>query len=342
MPIQRNDQPTAMNEPGIGTGQPAALRIPVRAMSCAIVLAMIAYVAMAVLADREALARQVAAIPAGLWPVLVGLSLLSYLLRFARWQRFMANLGHRIPLLRNLEIYLSAFALTLTPGKAGETIRSVYLHPHGVGYAQSLGAFIAERLLDLAAVGLLAMLAIALVPQHWPWALTALSVCMAAMLLLRTRILSLAAARLAGRGAGKHVADAISAMGMLLSRRILAQALPLSFLAWMAQGISLYLIVNTLAYPLPLPTIVGIYCLSILAGAASFIPGGLGATEAAMALLLAAAGVGRGDAIAAALLSRGVTLWLAVGIGVIAMSRIALLPQSVNHLDAKHAGRPDC
>jgi len=99
-------------------------------------------------------------------------------------------------------------------------------------------------------------------------------------------------------------------------------------MAWMAQGVSLYLIVDALGYELTASTVVAIYCLSILAGAASFIPGGLGATEAAIVLLLSAAGVGQTDAITASLVSRSLTLWLAVGIGVVAMTKAALANRS--------------
>lgn len=47
-------------------------------------------------------------------------------------------------------------------------------------------------------------------------------------------------------------------------------------MACMAQGVSLYLIVHALGYELTASTVAAIYCLSILAGAASFSPGGLG------------------------------------------------------------------
>ena len=133
--------------------QSPASRIPVRAISLAIVLAMVLYVGMATLADWDAFGTAVAALPGMLWVQVVLLSLLSYLLRFVRWHRFIIALGHSVPVLRNLEIYLAAFALTLTPGKAGETVRSVYLYPYGVSYPQSIGAFVSERLLDLVAVG---------------------------------------------------------------------------------------------------------------------------------------------------------------------------------------------
>jgi len=87
------------------------------------------YVGMATLADSGEFRAAVSALPGILWFQVVALSLLSYLLRFARQHHFIGIMGYGVPLILNLEIYLAAFALTLTPGKAGETIRSVYLYP---------------------------------------------------------------------------------------------------------------------------------------------------------------------------------------------------------------------
>lgn len=301
-----------------------AIRIPLPALSLAVVAAVLVYAFMATMADWPAFARAVSSAPAAMWMQVVGLSLASYLARFLRWQYFLAALGHSIPVARGLEIYLSGFALTITPGKAGETIRSVYLRPYGVSYPDSIGVFIAERLLDLIVVGLLACLAVLAFPQHRSWTLGAVFMCAAAALLLRSRMLSFLVSRVARQRLGKHAADGIHAVRFALSGKRLAAALPLSVLAWGCQGFSLYLVVRSLGYDMSAMSVIPIYCLSILAGAASFIPGGLGATEAAIALLLAAAGVSGSDALTASLVSRGLTLWLAVGIGVAAMSKIAL------------------
>ncbi len=65
--------------------------------------------------------------------------------------------------------------------------------------------------------------------------------------------------------------------------------------------------------------IIGIYNISILAGAISFIPGGIGATEAAISVLLISMGMDASLAVAASLVCRGMTLWLAVFIGLISM-----------------------
>jgi uncharacterized membrane protein YbhN (UPF0104 family) len=304
--------------------QATASRIPVRSISLAIVVTMVLYVGMANLADWEAFGSAVSAFPWALWVQVVALSLLSYLLRFARWHHFIGAMGHRVPVVRNLEIYLAAFALTLTPGKAGETIRSVYLHPYGVSYPNSIGAFISERLLDLFAVGALASLAMSMFPEQRPWMLAAIASIVIVILLLRSQLITLIVRRGARSSVVGHAKTLIATVRFLLYGRRLAVVAPLSLAAWAAQGVSLYLIVHALGYEFAAGTVIAIYCLSIMAGAASFIPGGLGATEASIVLLLSVVGLSNTDAIAASLLSRGLTLWLAICIGIGAMSKIAL------------------
>ncbi|WP_175543849.1 lysylphosphatidylglycerol synthase transmembrane domain-containing protein [Atopomonas hussainii] len=294
----------------------------------AIVATVVMYVGMATLADWETFGAAVSALPSLLWAQLVVLSLVSYLLRFARWHHFIIALGHKVPILRNLEIYLAAFALTLTPGKAGETIRSVYLHPYGVSYPRSIGAFVSERLLDLVAVGALASLAVSMFPEQRLWILAAVACIVIVILLLRSHLITLIGKRAARSSVVGHAANLVATVRFLLSGRRVAVGAPLSLMAWTAQGVALYLIVDALGYELTASTVVVIYCLSILAGAASFMPGGLGATEAAIVLLLSAAGVGQTDAITASLVSRSLTLWLAVGIGVVAMTKAALANRS--------------
>ena len=61
----------------------------------------------------------------------------------------------------------------------------------------------------------------------------------------------------------------------------------------------------------------------MLAGAVSFLPGGLGGTEATMVGLLAWSGMALPDAVAATVLIRVCTLWFAVLLGVAALPIVA-------------------
>lgn len=94
----------------------------------------------------------------------LGLSLINYGLRFLRWQTYLSVLGHPLPIVPSGLIYMAGFALTTTPGKAGEMLRGVFLKQYGMPYTHSTAAFLSERLSDLVAVVLLALLGITLYP----------------------------------------------------------------------------------------------------------------------------------------------------------------------------------
>jgi uncharacterized protein (TIRG00374 family) len=68
-----------------------------------------------------------------------------------------------------------------------------------------------------------------------------------------------------------------------------------------------------------LPFAFSVYSLSTLAGAISFIPGGLGSSEVVMLGLLTWTGIPEAEAVAATIIIRLATLWFAVALGGIVM-----------------------
>src|SRR3954447_10071384 len=82
-----------------------------------------AIVALSVYAGLDDVLAHLRSIDARLIALMLGLSLLNYLLRAWRWQIFGNGLGIRLPWGRNLIYFVAGFALTATPGKAGEGLR---------------------------------------------------------------------------------------------------------------------------------------------------------------------------------------------------------------------------
>jgi uncharacterized protein (TIRG00374 family) len=96
----------------------------------------------------------------------------------------------------------------------------------------------------------------------------------------------------------------------------------LSVASWFLECLAFWVVVRGLpGARLALPTATFIYSAMTVAGALSFLPGGLGVTEAGMLALLGtfATGVGRGGAAAATFVTRACTLWFAVAIGLVAL-----------------------
>lgn len=295
-----------------------------RGLSVLLVLALVAYLLIAKPVSLGDLVQQVQALPLVLWIQLIGLTLVSYAARFTRWHHFLIALGHAVPWGRQLHIYLAGFAMAVTPGKAGETVRSLYLKPLGVGYVHSVAAFLSERLLDLLTVSLLATLAIGWLPDHRTSAWLAVAGCVTVVWVFRAHGLEWLARRVGVGALGRHTADGLAAVSHLLSGRRLGWALPLSAMAWSAQGLAMYAVLHTLGHDIAATDAVAIFALGLLAGVASFIPGGVGATEAAMVLLLHTQGVGTADALTAALLSRTLPLAVGLTVGVVALGGLAL------------------
>lgn len=275
------------------------------------------------------------------WGIILGLSLVNYGLRFMRWQGFLVRLGYRVPVVPSLAYYLGGFAFTTTPGKAGEAIRSLYLKRRGVTYVHSLAALFAERFIDLVAMVILALSAAwAYSAARWPVLL--LSVVILAVLPLAhhsgvhrwldKRLVQLSSQRV--KTLGSHFLDLLRSSAKLMRSTPLYLGLILGLAAWGAEGIAFHVILESLDIPVGLGLAIGIYAVSVLAGALSFIPGGLGSTEAVMGLLLMLSGADTATAVAATLICRIATLWFAVAIGLLVIAvletRTACDSSSVN------------
>jgi uncharacterized protein (TIRG00374 family) len=293
-----------------------------RALAISVLAALVLYAGSSLFTGAEDVLGAVSRLDARVWMLVLGLSLLNYSLRFCRWQWYLARLGHVIPPLRHLAYYVAGFAFTTTPGKVGEAIRSIYLRPHGVSFADSLAAFFVERFLDLLSVLLLGMLIARLFSDVW-WPSICAAVLVVAILaaVVNPRLRSAVTAwlgrsrspRVQSLGAQLH--SLMRSSEALLSPRMLLGGVALGLVAWTAEGTGFYLILRDLDVEVSAPVAIGVYAAGMLIGALSFIPGGLGSTEAAMVLMLTVVGVEVTSAIAATIVCRVATLWFAVALG---------------------------
>lgn len=249
------------------------------------------------------------------------MSLLNYGLRFLRWQLYLAALGHRLPWRPSLRIYLAGFALTTTPGKAGEALRGVFLKQWQVPYPHSFAAFFSERLSDLFAIVLLTLAGLSIYPQAQPLILLGVALVCAAWVVLSQQALLAQCARLLPAQESNAVRLLRHLLQVLLEAQrchrpgLLAGATALSLVAWSAEALAFWWVLQWMGADVPLAFAVFVYAIAMLAGALSFMPGGLGGAEAAMIGLLVWKGMPAADAVAATVLIRLATLWFAVAIG---------------------------
>jgi uncharacterized protein (TIRG00374 family) len=267
---------------------------------------------------------------------IVLLSLCNYALRFERWRLFVKALGHQLPLGRHLLYYLSGFAFTVSPGKAGEAVRSIYLRGHGVSYAESLAAFFCERLLDLLAVVLLASLVVLQYQAYRPLVGGVLLLVVVMLFVVSRPALPQWLKRLSSQRSGRlagilsNIANLAQHSMHLLRPQLLLVGIAVGILAWAAEGLGFYLICAGMHIDVSVTLAIGIYSVAVLAGSAAFfLPGGIGGMEIVMTtLIVQASGVSVATAVIATLLCRLATLWLAVLIGIVAAWAVELKPRT--------------
>ncbi len=260
------------------------------------------------------------------------LCLLSYGLRGLRWRAWMAHYGRHFGWLQGLRLYLAGYAFTPTPGNVGEAVRGLMLARNPLSTAQSLGIFGAERLADLLCLLLLCLPAVGwllghgAVQAHPVWLTVLLAVSALAVLALMLAIVFRRALRQRFRWLQKSWLQ--EAWRCLAVRPLVWFALTLT--AWAAQGVAVWLLCRELEVHLQWLTATGFYAVAMVAGALSALPAGLGGTEAVLTGLLVAQSATPGQALTITVLARLLTLWLAVGIGLVALLYSAAIRKEIS------------
>ncbi len=304
-----------------------------RAAIISVVLAVGAYAALALWSDAARFAQAVRSLGVSVGASILALSAANYALRSLRWRFFLARLGHALPWRSCAVNYVSGFALTTTPGKAGEAIRSMLLKRRfGIAVTDSLAAFFAERFSDVLALALLCALALAFLP-YGAYVAAGVVVLVALALWIaaadaRTANVAHGIARILPHRYAAPLASLIGQAGRLTRGGTLATGFALSLMAWAAEGYALHLIIAAMGSNASAAAAIGIYSIALLGGALFFLPGGLGSTEAFMFVLLMQAGLDPAAAGAATVISRVTTLWFAVLLGWMALTLESRKPRA--------------
>ena len=305
-----------------------------RGLLSAVAAAVVTVLVFSLLGDAREISDAIRGFDWRFAPIILLLTIWNYVWRSIKFRRYLAALGVPSAGIRNdALIFLSGFALTITPGKVGELIRTVYIRRlTGAPANRTSAVIIADRITDG-----LAMLALALVGlfefRYGRPFLALILVLLAGGLLLiqRPELLHRLVNRLAGipivGGGIVHARAFIDASHTLFRPRMLAEGFGLSIISWYGECVAFFLVLVGLGIDASWSLLLAatfILALSSLAGGASMLPGGLGITDASVAgmllLLIDDPGMNRSLAAAATLLIRFATLWFGVFIGAIALA----------------------
>ncbi len=255
----------------------------------------------------------------------------NYVLRFFKWEFYLARLGIKnVTKSDSFLTFLSGFVLTVTPGKVGEVFKSLVLkETHNVPVAVTAPIVVAERVTDL--IGIIVLIVIGSLGFSGGlfWAGVGSTLVFVLLVVVASRSLSLGIIHVIGRMPGPFariapkLRDAYESLATLVAPSNLLFPTLLSVIAWSLECASLWIIVRGFGANADLKLCAFFYATSTLAGALVPVPGGLGVTEKALEEQLVNLGhVSPGAATASMILVRFATLWFAVLVGFVALSRL--------------------
>ena len=289
----------------------------------ALALGTAVYLILAVLSDLGELTAALDNFDYALIPAILGLVAFSYVVRFFRWTYYLRVLKVSVPTGINAAIFTSGLSMTISPGKLGEVLKSVFVRDvTEVPIARTAPAVVAERATDGTGMVLWGFLG-AFALELPPWTLLIfLALAVFGIAVLRSKRFSLEAERilsklpLANRLA-PHLSAFHGASNELLGTRPLFVGTAISFFSWGLECGGVYLCAVGLGVDRPFLLIVFVFALSSLLGVLSMLPGGIGAVEAGLyGQFVTIANLSTGVAGALTLVIRLATLWFATLLGI--------------------------
>tara|TARA_Y100001936_G_scaffold20267_1_gene17375 strand:- start:35104 stop:36027 length:924 start_codon:yes stop_codon:yes gene_type:complete len=259
-------------------------------------------------------------------PFIVGLVICSWMIVYYRWHLMLKLLGINIPHRSNFQIFLIGTSLGITPGKMGELFKSQILKDkYDIPRTKTAPIFLLEKFLDLSSALVISSIGIIFFPE-----MTYLIVGGLFLVFLFIKIFS--SKNLFQKFIHfiekikffKKYSESISSSQEIFSdiirkKEVIIFGL-LSIVYWIVIGSAAYLILLGLGFEaLSILNIISSYSISLVIGALSLIPGGIGVAEASLVGLLTLQNIEFSDAVVAVVLIRLFTLWFSTISGFITL-----------------------
>ena len=259
-------------------------------------------------------------------PIILSLVSINWFILFYRWHLLLKNSNIYIPIKKNFMIYLGSLSLSITPGQIGVAIKSELLKKQfKIPRSKTLPIVFIEKFYDLMGALFASIIGI----WYFDNGLYLISMGIILLILIFILILSRTIfekilfiickikffAKYQNNFLESHIILRDS-----LKTKIGLKAGILSLLFWIIQGFAALFIlwaleINNLNFLMSISS----NSISVLIGALSFVPGGLGVTEGSMASLLSLQGIEFSFALIVGVIIRIFTSWYTVIVGLIAL-----------------------
>lgn len=319
-----------------------------RSILISLALGLLVVIALGLASDARAVAASFGAFDWTALPAVLGLTLFNYALRWLKWDYYLRRMGmgDGVSYYDSVLLFTSGMVMAVTPAKVGEVLKSALLKRiNGTPITASAPIVLAERITDGLAMLLLMAAGLTLYPPARPAFVALLVITVIGLLVVQSqplvaRLLALLERLPLGGKIAPRAATVYDSSRRLLSWRLLSVSTIISIVSWFGECAALYYVLVGLGVTGDdlLLKATFVFAASTLFGLVSFLPGGLGVSEASSTgLLVLLVPMAAGPATTATIIIRFCTLWFGVSLGVIALAQFGRRYGALNTETARAA-----
>ena len=294
-----------------------------------VVSMVVLYIVFLIVSDFNVIHEKIFDFKTDYLPIILLLAPLSWVIVFFRWHFLLKNSNIIIPKKENFKIYMAGFAMSVTPGKVGELIKSQFLKSkYGVSRKNTLPIIISEYFYHMVGVLVVSIIGV----YYFEFSLYIIILTSALIITTLTIISSETFFKkfvnlISKRNFLKKYVSPISDSHIILKKStrgkifIISSGLSIAF--WLTEVLIVYFVFlsfNILNFEFF--KIAAIYTTSLILGMLSFLPMGIGVVEGSLAGFLNYEGIDISIALTLVILIRIFTRWYGVIVGLIFMKLI--------------------
>lgn len=290
---------------------------------------IILYIGFLIFSDLNVISDKILDMKIEFVPYILLLAPLSWLVLFTRWHLLLKNSNIIIPKKDNFKIYMTGFAMSATPGKVGELIKSQILHSKfNIPKKNTIPIIISEQFFNI--IGILVISILGLL--YFDFSIYAVILTSGLLLIIYFLLSSEKTFQkfmnfISRKKLLKKYVPSLSDSYFTLKKSVTGKSSIvcslLSILFWLIESVIAYLVLLSFdIQSLEFFQIAATYTTSIIIGVISFLPMGIGVVEGSLAGFLSYQNIELSLALTLVIFIRIFTRWYGVIVGFIFMKLI--------------------
>jgi glycosyltransferase 2 family protein len=291
-----------------------------------LISSIIIYATFLIVSDLNKLSENIVDFKIEFLPLILSLVSAGWVALYFRWILLLKNLKYSLPHKENFPIFLSGFALSVTPGKVGELLKSQLLkEKFDLPIKISAPVILIERFYN--AIGIIIISIFGILVFDFSGIIILITTCLLILIffILRSeRLFHIFIQKISKISFLSKFSNSFMNSYDVIKEstrpKIFIISSILSAIYWIFESIAVYFILKSFGIDLlSIIDVIPTYATSIILGVASFIPAGLGVSESTLIGLLSLQGLTISTAVSLTIFIRLLTLWYSVFIGFIAL-----------------------